>query len=102
MPIDPGWTLAEVVKMLRLTKRYVLALAQQHAEQLSPAVYRPLGASCRMYRVWSSHDVQTLNRLVLRRRVKTEQSVRFLHLNTADVIRKIPPVRSGRGHRLPT
>lgn len=78
LPIDPGWTLAEVATMLRINRRYVLTLAQQHAHLLDEPEYRPLGGgSHRMYRVWHSHDVQVLNGLLLRTRVKNAQSGRY-------------------------
>jgi hypothetical protein len=81
LPVDPGWTLAEVAKMLRITKRYVLTLAQHHASDLDEPGYRPLrGNAHRMYRVWSSRDVQFLNTILTRSRVKNAQSGRFKYV----------------------
>lgn len=73
LPIDPGWTTREVVAMLRVTERHFRRMTARldRAHELDQPSYRQLGSSPRRHRMWSSHDVQRLQALLIRRRVTT-------------------------------
>jgi len=72
LPIDPGYTLRETAKMLRITPAYVSKLISVRAPDLDPPVYRRLAGHPRLYRLLSSRDVQRLNALLISNAVKSQ------------------------------
>ena len=71
LPVDPGWTLRETAKMLRITPAYVSALISDRAAALGPPRYRRLSGHPRLYRILSGRDVRTLEAILQENAVKS-------------------------------